>query len=114
MIKQKSKAFYNMLLSQAFGNSTAVLLTNKNNRDGKAIMKLLDGKETLKLVVFHGNKQGFLPNTVYTFHKQENKPKCFSYFGLYNSCEKCLVAKECEEKAQDLAEEYGLETSQDI
>jgi hypothetical protein len=70
MVKQKSKAFYNMLLSQAFGNlnSTTVLLTNKNNRDGKAIMKLLEDKETLKLVIFYGKES----NIVYTFQKQQN------------------------------------------
>lgn len=61
-----------MILSPTLGNlnSSVVLLTNKNNRDGKAIIKLLENRETLKLVIFHGNKQGFIPNTVYTFQKQ--------------------------------------------
>jgi len=72
MAKRKLKTLYNMILSPTLGNlnSSVVLLTNKNNRDGKAIIKLLENRETLKLVIFHGNKQGFIPNTVYTFQKQ--------------------------------------------
>jgi len=114
MNEKHYKTFSMVLSTKLVEPNQTLVICNKWNRDGKTIMKTLENTETLKLVIFYGNKQGFIPNTVYTFHRQENKPKCFSYFGLYDSCEKCLVARECEEKAKDLAEEYGLETSQDI
>ena len=69
MAKRKPKTLYNMLLSTKLGNlnQNILVLCNKTNRDGKAIIKALENIETLKLVVFHGNKEGFIPNTVYTF-----------------------------------------------
>ena len=72
MAKRKQKTLYNMILSTRLGNlnQNTLVLCNKTNRDGKAILKALENAETLKLVVFHGNKQGFIPNTVYTFQRQ--------------------------------------------
>jgi len=74
MNERKPKTMFDMVLSTNLSlNQNTLVICNKRNREGKTIMKALDNIETLKLVIFYGNKQGFLPNTVYTFTKQDNK-----------------------------------------
>jgi len=73
MNERKPKTMFDMVLSTNLSlNQNVLVICNRKNRDGKTIIKAIDNIETLKLVIFYGNKQGFLPNTVYTFTKQDN------------------------------------------
>jgi len=73
MNERKPKTMFDMVLSTNLSlNQNTLVICNRKNRDGKTIMKTIENIETLKLVIFYGNKQGFLPNTVYTFTKQDN------------------------------------------